>query len=89
MTGSGPTKPFRNGSPIDESDARYYLGSDYPYILTDSTLDSVLQMIDYAKESFGGAEWRRGLDVMESVRQRCSATQIESEIRALLARCSE
>ena len=75
--------------PIDESDARYYLGSDYPYILRDSTLESVLQMIDYAKESFGGAEWRRGLEVMELVRQRCSATQIESEIRALLARCSD
>jgi len=70
----------------DESDARYYLGSDYPYILKDGTLNSVLEMIDYAKASFGGAEWRRGLEIMTSVRQRCAPAQIESEIRALLAR---
>jgi tetratricopeptide (TPR) repeat protein len=73
--------------PKDESDARYYLGSDYPYILTDAALESVLEMIDRVKESFGGAEWRRGLDVMESVRRRCDATQIETEIKALLTRC--
>lgn len=94
----GGFKPFLKGFtaahchsniivPIDESDARYYLGSDYPYILKDAALDSVLQMINYAKESFGGAEWRRGLEVMASARQRCDTAQIENEIKALLTRC--
>jgi hypothetical protein len=73
--------------PKDESDARYYLGSDYPYILADETLESVLGMIRYAKESFGGAEWYRGLDIMKSVRQRCSPEQIQGEIKDLLTRC--
>ncbi len=71
----------------DESDARYYLGSDYPYILKDGALESVLEMIDRVKESFGGSEWRRGLEMMESVRQRCSAPQIEKELKAFLIQC--
>ena len=94
----GVFKPFLKGFtaaqcdsniivPRDESDARYYLGSDYPYILKDGSLSSALEMIDYAKESFGAAEWHRGLEIMKSVRQRCDPTQIQSEIRALIARC--
>jgi hypothetical protein len=73
--------------PRDESDVRYYLGSDYPYILNDGSLNSVLEMIDYAKTSFGGREWQRGLEIMTSVRQRCDPAQIEREIRALLTHC--
>jgi hypothetical protein len=73
--------------PSDESDARYYLGSDYPYLLKDAEFESVLDMIRYVKESFGSTEWRRGLEAMESVRQRCDATQIEGEIKALVAQC--
>ena len=73
--------------PRDESDARYYLGSDYPYILKDGSLSSVLEMIDYAKESFGTAEWHRGLEIMKSLRKRCGPAQIQSEIKALIARC--
>ena len=72
--------------PLNESDARYYLGSDYPYILKDDSLRSVLEMIDYVKDSFGGPDWNRGLEIMTSVRERCSPTQIASEIRALVAR---
>jgi hypothetical protein len=74
--------PFQHHRAQGGSDARYYLGSDYPYILKDETLNSVLEMIDYAKASFGGAEWQRGLEIMKSVRQRCEPAQIESEIRA-------
>ena len=74
--------------PLDESDARYYLGSDYPYILKDDSLNSVLEMIDYVKDSFGGPDWNRGLEIMQSVRKRCSPTQIASELRALLVQLS-
>jgi len=73
--------------PRDESDARDYLGSDYPFILKDESLNAVLEMIEHAKSSFAGAEWRRGLEIMESVRQRCDPTQIASQLKALLARC--
>ena len=74
--------------PLDESDARYYLGSDYPYMLRDDSLNSVLKMIDCVKDSFGGPEWNRGLEIMQSVRKRCSPTQIASELRALLVQLS-
>lgn len=73
--------------PRDESDARYYLGADYPFILKDESLTSVLEMIEHVKASFGGPEWRRGLEIMKSVRQRCNTAQIAGELQALLARC--
>ncbi len=73
--------------PKTESDAIYYLGSDYPYLLEDEGLGSVLEMIERVKASFGGEEWNRGLEIMESVRRRSSPEQIGSEIEALLSRC--
>jgi hypothetical protein len=73
--------------PKTESDAIYYLGSDYPYLLKDEGLGSVLEMIERVKASFGGEEWNRGLEIMESVRRRSSPEQIGSEIEALLSRC--
>ena len=72
--------------PKTESDAIYYLGSDYPYLLEDESLGSVLAMVERVKASFGGEEWRRGLEIMESVRRRSSPEQIGSEIEALLSR---
>jgi hypothetical protein len=70
--------------PKGESDAIYYLSSDYPYLLADESLTSVLDMIERTKASFGGEEWRRGLEIMETVRQRSSPEQIGSEIEALI-----
>lgn len=70
----------------EDSEARYYLGSDYPYILRDNSLDAVKDMIDYVESSFGGAEWRRGMEIMDDVRRRCAPEQIAEEIRTLLAR---
>jgi hypothetical protein len=60
------------------------LSSDYPYLLADESLTSVLDMIERTKASFGGEEWRRGLEIMETVRQRSSPEQIGSEIEALI-----
>jgi hypothetical protein len=71
--------------PAAESDARYYLGSDYPYILADDSLKSVLEMIAYAEDTFGGPVWQEGLEFMRSVRERSSVGQICSEIDDLLA----
>ena len=39
--------------PKTEGDAIYYLGSDYPYLLEDDGLGSVLEMIERVKASFG------------------------------------
>ena len=75
--------------PKTEGDAIYYLGSDYPYLLQDDGLGSVLEMIERVKASFGSEEWRRGLEIMDSVRRRSSPEQIGSEIEALLSRCEK
>jgi len=73
---------------LNEGDARYYLGSDYPYLVKNDSLRSVLETIDYVKDSFGGPEWNRGLEIMHSVRGRCSPTQIAGEVRELVAQLS-
>jgi hypothetical protein len=72
--------------PRGESDAIYYLTSDYPYLLEDEGLNSVLYMIDRVKDSFGSDEWRRGLEIMDSVRRRSSRKQVASELEALVDR---
>jgi tetratricopeptide (TPR) repeat protein len=93
---SGSFKPFLKGFTaaqcnsniivsLDESDTRYYLASDYPYLLPDNSLESVLGMIEYVRESFGSSEWHRGLNMMQSVRAKCDVKQVESEIRTLVA----
>ncbi len=70
--------------PLKEGDARYYLGSDYPYILPDDRLESVQEMIAFARESFDLVEWREGLEIMRGVAARCSTDQIERELKNLL-----
>ena len=72
--------------PRSEGDAIYYLTSDYPYLLEDEGLKSVLYMIDRIKASFGSDEWHRGLEIMESVRRRSSPEQVASELEALVNR---
>jgi hypothetical protein len=72
--------------PKAEGDAIYYLSSDYPYLLEDESLQSVLDMIDRVKASFASDEWHRGLEIMASVRRRSSPEQIGSELATLLTR---
>jgi len=56
------------------------LGSDYPYF-TSSEIGDVRRAVRNAKESFGGPEWKRGLEYMEMVRFR---TNIRSIINGFL-----
>lgn len=72
--------------PKAEGDAIYYLSSDYPYLLEDESLQSVLDMIARVKASFGSDEWHRGLEIMESVRRRSSPEQVGNELEMLLSR---
>ena len=71
--------------PLDESDALYYLGHDYPFALKDNSLSSVREAIEYAEECFGGPEWRFAHTIMDSVRERCSARQVAEDFRRFLA----
>jgi hypothetical protein len=67
-----------------EGDAVHYLTTDYPYLLEDTSLKSVLGMIEKIRESFGSREWFEGLEIMKSVRVRSSDEQVGREISALL-----
>ena len=69
-----------------EGDVVYYLGSDYPYLLEDDSLDGVLDMIEHIRESFGSPEWFEGLEIMKSVRARSSRTHVAREIAAFVRR---
>jgi hypothetical protein len=70
--------------PRSEGDAIYYLTSDYPYLLEDESLNSVSYMIARVRASFGSDEWRRGLEIMDSVRRRSSPDQVAGELEALI-----
>ena len=48
---------------------------DYPYY-TKSDIKSVLNMVKYAKETFGGTVWKQGLDMMAKLKQRTSLETI-------------
>ncbi len=74
--------------PLAESDARYYLGSAYPYILKDESLESVLEMLEFVHESYGGGEWHEAREFMASMRDRCSQAQVERELKQLLDQCA-
>jgi hypothetical protein len=70
--------------PRSEGDAIYYLTSDYPDLLEDESLNSVSYMIARVRASFGSDEWRRGLEIMDSVRRRSSPDQVAGELEALI-----
>jgi hypothetical protein len=42
-------------------------GLDYPYLLTDSNYESVIEMINYAKKTYKTEVWYKGLDIMKRV----------------------
>jgi hypothetical protein len=58
----------------DES-AVELLGEDYPYY-GDPTPEGLLAVIDHARATFGGAEWKRGLERMREIKERTSMDRI-------------
>ncbi|MHC0053332.1 hypothetical protein [Actibacterium sp. D379-3] len=68
----------------DVHDAVEYLGADYPYFVADASLNSILDGLAFARESFGGPEWRYGLEVMRDVARRSSPTYVAGELGAIL-----
>lgn len=68
----------------DVDDAVAYLGADYPYFVEDNTLESVRAGLDFAQDSFGGPDWRHGLEVMRAVAERSSPAHVAGELGAIL-----
>jgi hypothetical protein len=53
-------------------DAIEFLTPDYPYLIESNAPAQVEEGFRKAREEFGGPEWRRGLEIMRSVRERVS-----------------
>lgn len=69
--------------PKFEGDARYYLTSDYPYLLKDDSLESVIEKLEIFYDGFGSKEHIFAKDIMDSVRVRSSINAIFLEIENL------
>lgn len=92
---SGVFKPFTKGFTAaachanillqrEVHDAETYLGADYPYFVTDDSPDSVLAGLDHLAASFGGPDWRHGLEVMADVARRSAPQWVAREFAAIL-----
>ncbi|AXI54665.1 hypothetical protein C1J05_09305 [Sulfitobacter sp. JL08] len=66
-------------------DAIHYLGDDYPYLVDDLTEQSIGERIDFARSSYGGPDWQRGLNVMADVREKSSPAAVAREMEQILA----
>lgn len=67
------------------TEALQYLGGDYPYIV-DENLDAEGLAIEVARarDSFGGPDWERGLEIMGRVKERCSNEFVLNEFSRLI-----
>jgi hypothetical protein len=62
------------------SAAQELLGEKYPY-LTEPALETVVETIRKARETFGSAEWNAGLEIMAVIKERLSLSSQISEYR--------
>ncbi|WP_202843328.1 rhamnan synthesis F family protein [Luteimonas saliphila] len=66
-------------------DARYYLGNDYPFLVSDD-LDElrIVEELRRARDLFGSKEWEYGLEIMEDVRNRSSLQRVLEEFAGMI-----
>lgn len=65
-------------------DAIHYLGEDYPYLIDDNTSDFIEAGLDYARTSFGSADWKYGLDVMSNFARNSGPDKIAEEFLGIV-----
>lgn len=67
-------------------DASLYLGTDYPYLVSDiASEEEILTMVKHVRDSFGSPEWAYGLEVMKEVRARSSLDTVRRELAFMMA----
>ncbi|MCP4071679.1 MAG: hypothetical protein GY742_08065 [Hyphomicrobiales bacterium] len=66
------------------ADVQQFLGKDYPYLVDSSDESEILEMLDYAEDSFGSKEWLDALDIMRSVANKISPKSIAGQIENIL-----
>jgi len=87
-----PNKPFLKGFTAahcganiliqdSEKEAVRWLGKDYPYLLHGKVTEKrILEMLEYTKKSFGSKEWKRGLEIMHTIREKTSEEAIGKQL---------
>lgn len=91
----GAFKPFLKGFTaahcgvpviVDAADeeARYYLGSGYPFVIDDLSLGSVREHIKRFAGEYGTSTWESAVEAMRSVAARSSRRYVEQELRSVL-----
>ena len=68
----------------DTDDAEFFLGRDYPFLVDQPSESAIIETFRRAQESFGTAEWRRGLAIMRSLRALTSPASIARQFQDLL-----
>ena len=93
-----PNKPFLKGFTAahcganiliqaSEKEAVRWLGKDYPYLLRGKVTEKkILEMIKYAKRSFGSKEWERGLEIMRGIKEKTSEEAIGKQLVELFTK---
>lgn len=60
-------------------EAVYWLGKDYPYLCDDTSEDSIIKTLQYARDTYGGTQWVKGLSVMNKVKDAVSYEMISKQ----------
>ena len=67
-----------------QTEALKWLGNDYPYLLKKPPTESnIVEMLDYARESYGSKEWMRGLAIMEDIARKTSDEAVGRQLLEL------
>lgn len=92
-----PNKPFLKGFTAAHCDANIliqdsekeavrWLGKDYPYLMHGKVTEkNILEMLKYAKKSFGSKVWERGLKTMRRIIEKTSEEAIGKQLVKLFA----
>jgi hypothetical protein len=94
--GAGVFKPFTKGfiaahcsAPVivaaADTEARHYLGADYPFSIADLSLGAVRAHLEEFAVAYGTAPWRAAIAMMREVAERSGQAQIKHELMAFLA----
>ncbi|TWH76704.1 uncharacterized protein DUF616 [Azomonas agilis] len=69
----------------NEGDAEYYLGSDYPYLVSNTpTEEEILSVIDNAKSDYNKSNWNYASEIMNEIKLRSSMDHIINEFDKII-----